>query len=97
MRFTTVDADRKPEVEVIDGIPTICTDRTVLVEHGEIEPTDDRIDTFVSIPMRSVHTSTGGICFEIGPFTLDAGEIAKLQNALADHINSSPDEFRWRK
>jgi len=61
-----------------------------------LEPHDDRSDQCVSLPVRSVISAVAGPAVEIGPFTLDTGEVVKLHNALAAHINSFPSEFRAR-
>ena len=96
MRFPAFDHTRKPSIEVVGGVPTICSDREVLAEHGVIEPLDERTDSFVSVPIRSVHTPGSGVSLEIGPFSLTTGDIVQLHNMIADHINSTSGEFRIR-
>lgn len=96
MSIPSLDHDRKPSIEFIDGVPTIVSDRALLQEHGSIEVLDERTDDFVSLPLRTVHTSGAGISMEIGPFSLTTQEIVTLHNAIADHINSTEGEFRMR-
>jgi hypothetical protein len=96
-RFPVFDHERKSGVEVIDGVPTIINDRDVVEEHCIIEPSDERVDFFASIPVRSVITAGCGPAIEIGPFTLDDNDIVKLYNALSAHINNFPGEFKIRR
>lgn len=96
MRFPTVDHDRKSAIEVIDGVPTIINDRTLIADLGVIEPLDERTDQFVSIPIRSVHTAGAGMSVELGPYSLMSSDVVALFNALAQHINDTPGEFRMR-
>lgn len=68
-----------------------------VVDHPTVlEPHDDRTDQCVSIPVRSVMSAISGPAVEVGPFTLDTGEVVKLYNALAGHINNFPNEFQMR-
>jgi hypothetical protein len=96
-RFPVFDHDRKPEVEVIDGLPTILNQRDVLQEFEALEPLDERVDFFATVPMRSCITPNAGPSFELGPFCLDTTEVIKLYNALAKHANSFPDDFQKKK
>ncbi|GFG72723.1 hypothetical protein [Mycobacterium botniense] len=97
MRLPEFDCELRPVVAVIDGMPTICNDRTVIADHAVIEPLDERADSLVSVPIRSVITSCSGPSIEIGPFLLDTTEVIKLYNALAHHVNTFPSEFRIRR
>ncbi len=86
-----------PELLMVDGMPTIIADdpdRDITDHEVIIEPHDARSDFCVSIPVRSVVSSIAGPAIEIGPFTLDTPEVAKLYNQLARHINRFPSEFK---
>lgn len=66
-----------------------------IVDHPcVLEPHDDRTDGCVSIPVRSVTSAVAGPAIELGPFTLDTHGVVKLYNALSQHIQSFPSEFR---
>lgn len=67
--------------------------RDVIDHLAILEPHDDRSDECVSLPVRSVISATCGPAVEIGPFTLDTPEVAKLYNALASHVAAFPSEF----
>jgi hypothetical protein len=67
--------------------------REVIDQPTILEPHDDRTDQCVSVPVRSVISATAGPAVEIGPFTLDTGEVVKLFNALGRHIDRFPSEF----
>ena len=95
-RFPTFDGEYKPDVVVIDGVPTLCAKHDVLDDLTVLEPVDDRNGYFTSIPVRSVWNPGCGPAVEIGPFSLDDGEIIKLYNALGKHINSFRSEFRFK-
>ena len=95
-RFPVFDGQYKPEVVVVDGVPTICNVHEVIEELAVLEPSDDRNDFFVSIPVRSVRNEGCGPAVEIGPFTLDTREIVKLYNALARHVNNFAGEFQFK-
>lgn len=72
-------------------------DHRMVVDHPAIlEPHDDRTDECVSIPVRSVISALCGPAVELGPFTLDTSEVVKLYNALAQHINEFPSEFKFK-
>lgn len=94
--FPVFDGEYKPEVIVIDGVPTICHAHEVLDELTVLEPGDDRTDGFVAVPVRSVWNEGCGPAVEIGPFTLDDREVVKLYNALTQHINNFPSQFRFK-
>lgn len=96
MTFPAFDHERKSGVEVIDGVPTIINDRDVVEEHCILEPLDERVDYFTTIPVRSVITSGCGPAIEIGPFSLDDTQIVMLYNALGAHINAFRSEFKVR-
>lgn len=94
--FPVFDHARKSGVEFIDGVPTIINDRHVVEEHCILEPLDERVDFFATIPVRSVITAGCGPAIEIGPFSLDDTQIVKLYNALGAHINTFRSEFTFR-
>ena len=87
---------QRPRFELFDRTGKYDDDRQVIDGPVILEPHDDRSDMCVSLPVRSVISSTAGIAVEIGPFTLDSPEVVKLYNALADHINAFPSEYRIR-
>ncbi len=87
--FPVVDYERVPDVDIQDDEIVIYNDRSVLAEHGVIEPHDDREDCTVAIPIRTVHTPWAGLSIEIGPYSLDSSEIVRLHNYLVEHINST--------
>lgn len=94
VRFPILDGDYRPEVEVIDGVPTLFARRDVIEELTLLEPSDVRTDSSVTIPVRSVWNPACGPAVEVGPFTLDDCEVVKLYNALGRHINSFPHNYR---
>lgn len=96
-RFPVFDGEYKPQIEVIDGVPTFFQVHDVLNELTVLEPADERTDSFASIPVRSVWTDGCGPAIELGPFTLDDREVVKLFNALAKHINTFPSQFKLRE
>jgi hypothetical protein len=56
--------------------------RVVISEHGVIQPRSDASDGWVSIPLRVTH-SAGSVNLEVGPYELDARDVAKLRDAIA--------------
>lgn len=78
------------------GIPTIGDDpdREVLEEAVMLEPYDQRTDTSVYVPVRSSWQSACGPAFELGPFTLDSADTARLHNAMIRHFKRFPGEFQ---
>lgn len=93
-RFPTFDGDRKPYIQVIDGVPTFVTNRHDVEELAVLEPVDTRNDFFASVPLRSAWNDACGPCFEIGAFDLDDGQVVALFNALLRHIERFPSTFR---
>lgn len=93
----TEDANTSARFDLFDRTGQFDDFRDVINESATLEPHDDRTDMCVSIPVRSVISATAGPAVEIGPFSLDSPEVVKLYNALADHINRFPSEFRARK
>ena len=89
---------RKPEARfrLVDRTGKWDDHREIVSQPVILEPHDDHSDMCVSIPVRSVISATAGIAIEVGPYTLDSSEVVKLHNALADHINSFPSEYRIR-
>ena len=94
--FPVFDYERKSGIEVFDGVPTIINDRDVVEEHCVLEPLDERVDFFTTIPVRSVITAGCGPAIELGPFSLDDNDIVRLYNALGRHINTFPSDFKVR-
>jgi hypothetical protein len=60
-----------------------CPGHRVITEHGSIEPFLDELDTWVSMPLRLVHTAGNGLCLEVGPYTLDPKDIARMRSTIA--------------
>lgn len=67
---------------VLDGNRDMTEGREVISELGELEPFIDEIDGWVSMPVRVSCTPGAGIVLEIGPYTLDARDIAGLGDAI---------------
>ena len=64
------------------GLPLIDPDREVLAHSGYLLPTDERTDEFVGMPVRVSDLAGVGIVLEIGPFTLDPRDVARLVDAI---------------
>ncbi|OBB15500.1 hypothetical protein A5731_00600 [Mycolicibacterium conceptionense] len=96
-RSAVPDEDESVRFKLIDRTGKFDSHRDVIDAPCVLEPHDDRTDMCVSLPVRSVVSQTAGVAVEIGPFTLDTGEVVKLYNALAAHINTFPSEFRLVK
>lgn len=88
-RFPAFDHQRRPQVEVIEGVPTIIRDRELIAELDVIEVLDERTDQWVSLPIRSVWTAGAGISVELGPFSLLPSDVARLNYALIEHMRSA--------
>lgn len=69
---------------ILDGNRESTEDRMVISECGELEPYIDEIDGWVSMPLRVTTTPGVGIVLEVGPYTLDGRDVARLRAAL-DH------------
>jgi hypothetical protein len=59
--------------------------RVILDFHGYFEAYVDEMDSWVAMPVRLVHTTTGGFALEVGPYTLDAADIRVMQAAIASY------------
>jgi hypothetical protein len=59
--------------------------RIVIQEHGAIEPYLPEIDYWCTMPVRLVYTVGLGGVIEIGPYTLNRDDIARLRAAIADY------------
>lgn len=82
---------------ILDGNRDMTEGREVISELGELEPFIDEIDGWVSMPVRVSHTPGAGIVLEIGPYTLDARDIAGLGDAIRryhDITNHGPTIWR---
>lgn len=79
---------------MIDGVPTLVTDRHHVEDLAVIEPVDTRNDFFASVPLRSAWHDACGPSFEFGAFSLDDGEVVALFNALHSHIKRFPTFFK---
>jgi hypothetical protein len=96
MRFQSFDFDRPIRTFREGDTIQVATDRTVLDELTELEPLDERSDSFVSVPVRSVVTAGAGPSVEFGPFSLDSKDVVRLHNALIDHMTAFPSEYKFR-
>jgi hypothetical protein len=84
-KYPTLDYDRESHEELRQS-------RDVIRE-ASIEPVVDETDEFVHIPLRSVADSMGQR-IEIGPYSLDEGDIVILHNILVAHIRTFPGSFQ---
>ncbi len=57
--------------------------RDILADHGHIEPYVDEMDYWVQLPVRVVHGCLSGVVLEVGPYTFDGRDIARLRAAIA--------------
>lgn len=58
--------------------------RIVVSEGLFIEPFIDEADDWCTMPIRVTHAPDSGLSLELGPYTLDRRDIAKLRNAVRD-------------
>lgn len=72
---------RYPALDDCRSVATAELDRMVLEEHGAIEPHIDESDSYCSMPIRLTHNAAG-LQLEIGPYDLDAQDVARLRAAL---------------
>lgn len=56
--------------------------RVILDWLGYIEPHIDETDDWVAMPVRLVHTATGGFGIELGPYSLGTKDIDRLRRAI---------------
>jgi len=56
--------------------------RDVVAELGVIEPRIDETDTWCRVPMRLVYDQAAGLHIELGPYSLDPGDIDRLREAI---------------
>lgn len=89
-------ADGSARFQLFDRTGQFDDFRAVIDGPAMLEPHNDHTDMCVSLPVRSVISATAGPAVEIGPFTLDSGDVVTLYNALAAHINTFTSEFTVR-
>ena len=97
MKIIPFRREPKSPFRLIDRTGQWDDHREVIGETVLTEPHDDHSDTCVTLPVRSVVSAIAGPAVEIGPYTFDSPEVVKLYNALADHLNSFPMQYRIRK
>lgn len=99
--FETAGGTQRREIAIIDELAAMLL-MTYLRNTPKVKDfkkrlvLDERTDQFVSIPIRSVHTAGAGMSVELGPYSLMSSDVVALFNALAQHINDTPGEFRMR-
>jgi hypothetical protein len=76
--FPVLDSPRTGDLFTYPG-------RAILDVHDSIEPYVDEMDYWVAMPVRLVHLDTAGLCIEVGPYTLDSGDIERLRAAIASY------------
>jgi hypothetical protein len=81
---------------VLDGNRDMTEGRVVISELGELEPYIDEVDGWVSMPVRVSHTAGAGVVLELGPYSLDARDVARLRAALRNWgiVTSGPTIWR---
>lgn len=75
-----------PAFQVIDSprhFANTVADRVVMDLFGHVEPYDESIDTWRSMPLRLAYDVAGGWHIELGPYDLDAADIERLRAAIA--------------
>lgn len=73
--FPTLDADRShPDREY---------SRTVIDVFRPVEPYITEMDSWVAMPLRLAHSQANGFYLEVGPYDMDAADIAVLRKAVA--------------
>jgi len=71
--FPILDSELRDELT--DG-------RTLLSEHGAIDPYVVDMDDWCSMPVRVSHNDSAGVVIEIGPYTLDHYDVNHLRAAV---------------
>lgn len=75
-----------PAFPVLDAPRTFADaelGRVILGAHGHIEPHLAELDGWCSMPVRVVLDQANGYHLELGPYSLDAADVAVLRQALA--------------
>lgn len=88
--FPVMDAPRHAEKNELG--------RAIMDTFGFVEPYIGETDSWVSMPLRLVHDQAADWHIELGPYDLDAADIAALRQAIAaydqaigrDHGNEAP-------
>jgi hypothetical protein len=57
--------------------------RSVIDSYGFVEAYVEEMDDWTSMPLRLTHDQGSGFQLELGPYTLDVCDIAKLRAAIA--------------
>ena len=68
---------------ILDGIHQSGPDRTIVDVCGLVELYVAEVDSWCALPVRMVQTAGAGMCLEMGPYLLDAADIATLRGAIA--------------
>ncbi|BBZ25417.1 hypothetical protein [Mycolicibacter hiberniae] len=71
-------------------------DRLALEELGLIEPHIDELDSYCSMPIR-VTANAAGMHLELGPYDLDASDVARLRAAINAYDNHHYGEYLHRR
>jgi hypothetical protein len=75
-----------PDFPVLDAPRTYANEelhRCIFDVFGGIEPYIEEIDTWISMPLRLAHDEAAGWHLELGPYSLDRGDIRRLRAAIA--------------
>ncbi|RIS37565.1 hypothetical protein [Mycobacteroides abscessus] len=75
-----------PAFPILDSPRTYANtalNRCVMDVLGHVEPLEDELDTWWSMPLRLAHDQAGGWYIECGPYTFDAADINLLRQAIA--------------
>jgi hypothetical protein len=57
--------------------------RSIFDVFGDIKPYIEETDSCISMPLRLVHDQAAGWHLELGPYSLDSRDIARLREAIA--------------
>lgn len=57
--------------------------RAIIDVFGYAEPYIEELDGWTALPVRLVHDAANGWGIELGPYSLDAGDILLLRRAIA--------------
>jgi hypothetical protein len=85
-RFPILDYDR--------NLCEFASNGREVLHESAIEPSVAETDEWVTLPIRSIVDNNNGAGFEIGPYSLTNSDVVALHNALVDHMNNFPSDFR---
>lgn len=76
---------------ILDAPRTADVGREVIRDIGHIEPRIDETDEWVTMPIRLVTSQGVGIYLELGPYDLNARDIATLVDAIGAYYRNVGD------